>query len=146
MKGLTVFASSYTASVFDGAGLRKQREALGLSLDDLSELARVNRITINRIELGKVKKPRRGTLRKLANALSQSKDQQREEVSWLRRIHRDQTPQEESTITPVYPQKPLETPIEKARVSVLARDIRAAQDTLTKAMRLLEEALRRAGG
>jgi len=54
--------------------LKRLRERRALSLTDLAEIARVNRVTINRIENGK-QKPMPRTIRKLAEALRVSTEE-----------------------------------------------------------------------
>jgi len=50
------------------SNLKRLREQRALSLTDLAQISRVNRITIHRIENGK-QKPMPRTIRKLAEAL-----------------------------------------------------------------------------
>lgn len=54
--------------------LKVIREEKGLTQTRLSEISGVDRITINRIENGKLKVTTSGTLMKLANALETSVD------------------------------------------------------------------------
>jgi ribosome-binding protein aMBF1 (putative translation factor) len=51
------------------AGLRREREHLGLSLTDLAERTGMDRATISKLETGKIPNPTIGTLRTYARAL-----------------------------------------------------------------------------
>ncbi len=51
------------------AGLRREREQLGLSLTDVAERTGIDRATISKLETGKIANPTVGTLRTYARAL-----------------------------------------------------------------------------
>jgi DNA-binding XRE family transcriptional regulator len=51
------------------AGLRRERERLGLSLTDMAERTGIDRATISKLETGKLANPTIGTLRTYARAL-----------------------------------------------------------------------------
>lgn len=52
-----------------GKWLRKQREELGFSQQEISEMSTVTRAKLSKIELGRIVQPREGTLRLLCEAL-----------------------------------------------------------------------------
>lgn len=70
---------------FLGSPLRAGRRAAGLSQEELAELSGLSARNISNIERGFVKRPRRGSLNALADALDLAAEQRRAFVEYYRR-------------------------------------------------------------